>query len=261
MTDETRDLWNTLRRHTSARIALGRAGVSLPSARQLEFQAAHAAARTAVHSELDETALRAELAGLGLDLLSVRSRVADRSEYLRRPDLGRRLSDADAEALDGRAAPADVAIIIADGLSALAVQDNVAPFLRAFLPHLQREGLSLAPTVIAHQARVAIGDDIAQRLGAACVVVLVGERPGLSAADSLGLYLTYGARRGSTDADRNCISNIRTGGLTFPEAAYRAGYLVQEAFRRQLSGVMLKDNSVSAPELEDSAGAERISGE
>ena len=247
-----RNLWKDLRRFTNARIALGRSGVSLPVARQLEFQAAHAAARTAVHSELDMAALEADLAALSLETVTVKSRVSDRSEYLRRPDLGRKLAPEDAERLAALApgtAP-DVAIVIADGLSALAVQQSAPPFLKAFLPHVERAGLTLAPTVVALQGRVAIGDEVAEQLGARCVIMLIGERPGLSAADSLGLYLTWAPGPGSTDADRNCISNIREGGLSFREAAYRAGYLMQEAFERKLSGVMLKDNTVADPALE-----------
>ncbi|MCR8550969.1 ethanolamine ammonia-lyase subunit EutC [Salipiger sp. P9] len=245
------DLWQDLRRFTNARIALGRSGVSLPVARQLEFQAAHAAARTAVHSALDVPALTSDLSELPLDLHTVHSQVGDRSEYLRRPDLGRRLNAADADRLRALAPaePADLAIVIADGLSALAVQQSAPPFLRAFLPYVAQSGLTLAPASIALQGRVAIGDDIAGCLGARCVIVLIGERPGLSAADSLGLYLTWAPSLESTDADRNCISNIREGGLSFADAAYRAGYLLQEAFRRRLSGVMLKDNSVATPEI------------
>ncbi|QDL93466.1 ethanolamine ammonia-lyase subunit EutC [Paroceanicella profunda] len=239
------DLWETLRRHTPARIGLGRSGISLPTARALEFQLAHARARTAVHSPLDTGALGAALTPLLGAPLVVASRAGDRATYLQRPDLGRRLSTAAHDALDGVSEAVDVAIVVADGLSALAVEQNAPPFLEAFLPRLAEGGLRLARPVIATQARVAIGDEIGRLLRARVVVMLIGERPGLSAADSLGLYLTFGPRPGRTDADRNCISNIRPGGLSHAEAAYRAQYLLGQSLLRGLSGVQLKDDTVA----------------
>lgn len=242
---ETRneDPWARLRRHTSARIALGRTGVSLSTARNLEFQVAHAQARTAVHSVLDLDALEAQTG----PLTRVTSRAPDRAAYLQRPDWGRRLDAGSAEALDALAKGADVAIVLADGLSSLATQDQAPRFLHAFLPHL--EGLTVAPLVAATQARVAIGDEIGAILQARLVVVLIGERPGLSAADSLGLYLTFAPALGRNDADRNCISNIRPGGLGPEDAAHRAAWLLRESFKAGLSGVGLKDRTVTVDGL------------
>ena len=249
------DAWAALRRLTSARIALGRAGVSLPTARALEFQAAHATARTAVHEALDADALAAELAGAFPAHVILHSEAPDRATYLRRPDLGRRLDAASRAALTP--AGADVAVVICDGLSARAVSANAAPFLAALLPRLEAEGLSLAPLAIVRQGRVAIGDEIGAALGARLVLLLVGERPGLSAADSLGVYLTHGPRPGRSDAERNSISNIRPGGLGHTEAAYRAHYLVSEALRRGLSGVALKDDTVM-PDAVEGGGSARF---
>jgi ethanolamine ammonia-lyase small subunit len=240
------DLWHRLRRHTSARIALGRTGVSLSTARQLEFQAAHALARTAVHSSLDVEALRSDLDGFFPATLMVQSQAPDRPSYLQRPDLGRCLTPAgQALLLRSGGQGADVAVVICDGLSALAVQQNAAPFLAEFLPRLGSAMLSLAPLVIATEGRVALGDKIAAALTARLVLVLIGERPGLTAADSMGLYLTFAPGPGRTDADRNCISNIRPGGLRYQDAAHRAHYLVQEALRRRITGISLKDETVA----------------
>ncbi len=247
------DLWRGLSRFTPARIAQGRSGVSLPTARALAFQAAHAAARTAVHHPLDAEALAARLADRFPGAHVVRSRAADRAVYLQRPDLGRRLDPA-ARLPRGEAA---VAVVIGDGLSALAVERNAEGFLDAFLPRAARQGWTLAPLVVATQARVALGDEIGAALGARLTLMLIGERPGLSAADSLGLYLTFEPRPGRLDAERNCVSNVRDGGLTWAEAAYRAEFLVSEALRRGLSGVALKDETVAARALPDAAEPRR----
>ncbi len=247
------DAWAALRRLTSARIALGRAGISLPTARALEFQAAHATARTAVHEALDAEALAATLSGAFAGIAILHSEAADRATYLRRPDLGRRLDAASRAALSPAAA--DIAVVICDGLSARAVAANAAPFLAALLPRFAAEGLTLAPLAIVRQGRVAIGDAIGAALGARLVLVLIGERPGLSAADSLGVYLTYEPRPGRNDGERNCVSNIRAGGLGYAEAAYRTHYLVSEALRRNLSGVALKDDTVAPDALEGRANA------
>ena len=239
------DPWSGLRQFTPARIALGRSGVSQTTARHLEFQIAHAQARTAVHSALDLPQLRSDLAPLNLPMIEVASQAPDRATYLQRPDLGRQLSPDSRAALQA-ARPddtADVVIVLADGLSALATQSSAPPFLAALAPLLDTTGTRLAPLVLARQARVALGDQVASALGARMVVMLIGERPGLSAADSLGLYLTWAPRADSTDADRNCISNIRPGGLNFQDAAHRAAYLLREAARLQLSGVGLKDRT------------------
>jgi len=242
----TLDPWTHLAAATPARIALGRAGAGQPTAAVLAFSLDHALARDAVHTALDVEALAARLAGLGLDSLPVSSAAADRAAYLRRPDLGRRLSPAGrarlAEAAAGRAGNApDVAVVVADGLSATAVDANAVPFLAAFLPIAAAAGWRLAPVVVASQARVALGDEVGEILAARATVLLVGERPGLSSPDSLGLYLTYAPRRGLTDADRNCISNVRPAGLSPAVAAGKLAQLLAGAFALGLSGVRLKD--------------------
>jgi ethanolamine ammonia-lyase small subunit len=228
-----------LRRFTTARVALGRAGNALPTAAHLDFVEAHAMARDAVHAVLDLDTLAGELGSLGLPVMVVRSRAPDRHTYLVRPDLGRTLDDAAAARLT-HSEPA-LALVIADGLSATAVQRHAAPFLAEALPRLARIGVAAGPAVIAVQARVALGDAIGARLGAEAVAVLIGERPGLSAPDSLGLYLTWNPRPGRTDAERNCISNIRPAGQPYAAAADTLAWLVDEMRRRRLTGVALKD--------------------
>lgn len=229
-----------LRRLTPARIALGRAGTSLPTAPHLAFQLAHARARKAVHLALDGDALARDLAGFGLPVLQLHSAAADRATYLQRPDLGRQL-DAPSRAMLAGSDACDLALVIGDGLSATAIHANAVPFLRVLLPALP--GWRLGPICIARQARVAIGDDIGAGLGAAMVVVLIGERPGLSSPDSMGIYLTHAPRPGLTDEARNCISNVRAAGLSHAEAAHKLIFLMTEARRRGLSGVALKDEA------------------
>jgi ethanolamine ammonia-lyase small subunit len=230
-----------LRERTPARVALGHAGAGLPTAALLEFQLDHARARDAVHDALDTRELAAQLAPA--QILQVRSRAADRTTYLQRPDLGRRLAPECAAQLSG--GPYDAVFVLADGLSARAVQRHAA----RTIAEIQR-GLSdwrLGPLVIATQARVALGDDIGACLKANIVVVLIGERPGLSAADSLGIYLTWRPRPGRRDHERNCISNIRPPqGLSYAEAAARALWLMRAARRAGHSGVALKDDSAIA---------------
>jgi ethanolamine ammonia-lyase small subunit len=217
-----------LKQFTPARIALGRAGDSLPTAELLRFQLDHARARDAVYEPLDP-------GSIGLPHLLVRSAAPDRTTFLRRPDLGRRLAP-DAELPRG---DYDAAIIVADGLSAPAVHHHAAPLLGALLPLL--EGWTLAPLVVALQARVALGDAIAEALGARMAVVLIGERPGLTSPDSLGIYLTWDPRAGRADAERNCISNVRAEGIAYDLAAGKLHFLMTEARRRKVSGVPLKD--------------------
>src|SRR4051794_3395359 len=207
--------WSELRRFTAARVALGRAGNGLPTAAHLDFQEAHARARDAVHSALDLAALEAAVAPL--PVLRVASQAVDRRSYLLRPDLGRRLREADRAALP--AAPGAFLFVIADGLCASGVQHQAPALLAEAVPLLRGAGLSVAPLVVAEQARVALGDAIGGAMGAAMVAVLIGERPGLTATESMGLYLTLGPRPGRTDAERNCISNIRVGGLSAGAAA------------------------------------------
>jgi ethanolamine ammonia-lyase small subunit len=234
--------WQALRRFTDARIALGRAGVSQPTEAQLAFQLAHARARDAVHAALDVARLAGALeAGLGVACLRLHSAAVDRHAYLQRPDLGRRLHAASRAALT--AGGHDLAIVVADGLSALAIEQNALPFLQALLPRLALDGWSLAPLAIVEQGRVAVGDEVGQVLGAKAVLVLIGERPGLSSPDSMGLYFTWAPRIGLTDESRNCISNVRPAGLSYTDAAARLHYLLVEARRRGLSGVLLKDES------------------
>lgn len=235
--------WAALRRYTAARIGLGRAGASVPTAAHLAFQQAHAEARDAVHTPLDAHALLAGLRALGEAPLQVQSQAADRATYLQRPDLGRRLDDASVARLQGLRSPAaDLAFVLADGLSALALQRQALPLFDALRERLQREGgWSWAPPVVAAQARVALGDEAGALLNARCAVVLIGERPGLSAPDSLGIYFSWAPRVGLVDAQRNCISNVRPEGLPPPAAAAKLHALLREARTRQLSGVELKD--------------------
>jgi len=245
----TSNPWLSLRRFTAARIALGRSGVSQPTAPQLEFQLAHARARDAVHLALDHSALGDALqAATGLPCLALHSAAASRDIYLQRPDLGRRLDEASRQALLERPreeAGYDLAFVIADGLSALAIEQNALPFLKVLMARLAAESWSLAPLSIVRQGRVAVGDEVGELLGARAVVVLVGERPGLSSPDSMGLYLTWAPRTGLTDAARNCISNVRPAGLTYDDAAFKLHYLLSESRQRQLSGVALKDETAT----------------
>lgn len=245
--------WAELRQFTAARIALGRAGVSVPTAPQLAFQLAHARARDAVHRELDSGALAQSLtAQLDMACVAVHSAAPDRATYLRRPDLGRRLDEVSRLAIAPHAASFDIGFVIADGLSALAIEQHAAPFLRAWIDALPPGAMSVAPLVIVRQGRVAVGDEVAQLLGVQLVVVMIGERPGLSSPDSMGLYLTWQPQVGMTDERRNCISNVRPAGLDLAGAARKLHYLVSQARRRGVSGVALKDDSVEhAPALED----------
>jgi len=233
--------WAELRALTAARIALPRAGASLATAPQLDLRLAHARARDAVHATLDEARLVGELAPLGLGVLAVASAAADRTHYLMRPDLGRRLAgDAEARLAAYAGSGHDVAFVIADGLSARAVEMHARPLLAAALPRLQ--GWRIAPLVVVRQGRVAIGDEIARALRADIAVVLIGERPGLSAPDSMGAYLTFKPTAQTTDAERNCISNIRPEGLAYADAAVTLTHLLRTMRARQISGVRLKDD-------------------
>jgi ethanolamine ammonia-lyase small subunit len=239
--------WLELRRLTPARIALGRTGTSIPTGAQLDFQFAHAQARDAVHLPFDHAGLSSQLAERGRDSLLLHSAAVDRHSYLQRPDLGRRLSDESAQALRDYAAAnpggVDLAVVVADGLSALAVHKHTLPFLTRMEEQTHAEGWSLSPVILVEQGRVAVADEVGQLLGAKMVVILIGERPGLSSPDSLGLYFTYNPKVGLTDAYRNCISNVRLEGLSYGMAAHRLLYLMREACRRQLSGVNLKDEA------------------
>jgi ethanolamine ammonia-lyase small subunit len=241
------DIWRALRSTTPARIGLGRTGDALPLSAVLDLQRDHARARDAVHAALDTGRLAAELAPL--EVLTVSSAAPNRSAYLRRPDLGRQLAP---ETVLPAGQGFDVVFVIGDGLSATGVQAGAAALVRACIEQLPE--LTIGPVVIAQQARVALADEIAERLRARVAVMLIGERPGLSVADSLGLYMTFAPRVGRIDAERNCISNIHgAGGLSADQAAQTLGWLLREALRRGLSGVDLKDDQPqlsSSPSLE-----------
>ncbi|HEX3437809.1 MAG TPA: ethanolamine ammonia-lyase subunit EutC [Pseudacidobacterium sp.] len=256
-----RNPWTELRRFTNARLALGRAGDSLPTREVLAFGLAHAQARDAVHASLEIEKLARDLAEFGYESRAVKSAVHDRAEYLRRPDLGRKLSTESRDLLklslkrhgfshanqakkdSSVLAPEgwDVVFIIADGLSAIAPSRHTVPVLRAIAPMLH--DWHIGPIIIATQARVGLGDEIGELLQAEMTVMLIGERPGLSSPDSLGIYLTYMPSIGRTDADRNCISNIHSMGLSYEDAASKLHHMMLAARRAGLSGVMLKDES------------------
>lgn len=245
------DPWGDLRAHTQARLALGRAGAALPTGELLRFGLAHAQARDAVHIPLDVEALAGQLHAMGHATRQVHSAAPDRATYLLRPDLGRRLSDADAQALralgeernDG--GPVDLLLVVADGLSSLAVARQAPPLIGAIRQQAPA-GWTLGPVVIAQQARVALGDEVGALLGTRLVAVLIGERPGLSSPDSLGIYLTWHPQVGRNDAQRNCISNVRPEGLPPAAAAARLWWLCQEARQLGFTGVGLKDRSDAA---------------
>jgi ethanolamine ammonia-lyase small subunit len=244
------DAWEALRRFTPARIALGRAGASLPTRALLEFGLAQARARDAVHEASQQGALLVHLTAEGYSSIGVHSAAADRQQYLRRPDLGRRLDAASRERLLQRAAAErtrprpDVVFVVADGLSPQAAARHALPLLRLLDTLLC--GWNLGPVLVADMARVALGDEIGALLGARQVVMLIGERPGLSAPDSLGIYLTHTPRIGRTDAERNCISNVRPDGLGYADAARRLRYLLAAAQRLGRTGVDLKDESAGS---------------
>jgi ethanolamine ammonia-lyase small subunit len=241
------DPWTALRAHTAARIALGRSGASLPTAELLAFGLAHAQARDAVHLAFDTDAVGAAFRAQGAETLVVDSAAVDRATYLRRPDLGRTLASPSRALLEARAAaPCDVLCVVADGLSARAVHEHAAALHAALRPLLAAASLSIGPVVLARQARVALGDAVGALLGARIVVLLIGERPGLSSPASLGAYLTWAPRPGRSDAERNCVSNIRPEGLQPAQAAAKIAWLVGAAARLGATGVNLKDESGSA---------------
>ncbi len=238
------DAWNMLREFTDARIALGRSGASLPTHEVLRFGLAHAQARDAVHQPFDSETLARQLQALGLQTLEAHSAAADRHIYLNRPDLGRMLSEESRSALTAARVPAhDLLLVVGDGLSSHAVHRQSVGLIKALLPYMETLGISLAPVVLAHQSRVALGDDIGETLNSKAVAILIGERPGLSSPDSLGVYLTWRPERKRLESDRNCISNIRPDGLNYEAAAFKLAWLLEQAFLRRLTGVRLKDES------------------
>lgn len=230
-----------LRRFTPARIGLGRSGSGQLTATSLQFMLDHARARDAVHAALDFEALGQSVGERGWSAVRVRSATGDRTEYLRRPDLGRRLSPAGCSVFEDWMRGNDVAIVAADGLSALAVETNLLPVLDCLWPLLLARRRTIGPLVLVEQGRVAIGNEIGQLLGAKLTVVLIGERPGLSAADSLGVYITWQPRIGVMDSSRNCISNIRPAGLSPEEAAAQIIDVIEQAFAHEMTGVRLND--------------------
>jgi ethanolamine ammonia-lyase small subunit len=258
MSDIIRDPWARLASLTPARIGLGRTGASLSTLEVLAFSLAHAQARDAVHARLDRAAVAAKLAGLGLATIDAESQAVDRQVYLRRPDLGARLSITSRTRLATVAGqPFDLSIVVADGLSATAVNSHSGPLLEAFLPLAARLRLSMAPIVIAEGARVALGDEIGGLLRAKLVVVVIGERPGLSAPDSLGVYITFEPRPGRHNGERNCISNVHGSGLSPQLTAAKLCWLVEAALNRHVTGVDLKDESGPALESRAELGLER----
>ena len=240
------DPWSALRAHTAARIALGRSGGSLPTRAQLDFRLAHARARDAVLAEFDSQGLGARLRAAGESVIVVESAAHDRAEFLLRPELGRCLADNSRALLTAHATTApscDLAIIISDGLSTLAANTQAEPLLVALQKLLRADDWTLAPVIVARHARVALQDEIGEILRAQLSLMLLGERPGLGSADSLGAYFTHAPAPGRTDADRNCISNIRPGGLSPEDAARKLHALLTQARRLGISGVALKDET------------------
>lgn len=237
----------SLRRFTPARIGLGRAGSGQLTATSLQFMLDHARARDAVHAALDFETLGPSLRERGWSVVRVRSAAGDRTEYLRRPDLGRRLSPTGNPLFEEGMRGRDVAIVAADGLSALAIETNLLPVLDCLRPLLLARHRTIGPLVLVEQGRVAIGDEIGYLLGAKLTVVLIGERPGLSAADSLGAYITWQPRIGAMDSNRNCISNIRPAGLSPEAAAAQMIDVIDQAFAHEMTGVRLNDVRALAP--------------
>jgi ethanolamine ammonia-lyase small subunit len=238
------DPWINLRQFTEARIGLGRSGSGMPTTEVLKFSMAHAQARDAVKTPIDWSGVEKDLQALGLETLHIASAAPDRDTYLRRPDLGRRLGPESRQALaEVSPSSCDLAIIIGDGLSSTAVTANAVSTVAALLPLARQSEWRLGPVLLATQARVALSDEAGEFLKARAAVMLIGERPGLSSPDSLGAYLTWEPRVGRKDGERNCISNIRNGGVSADEAAFKIAWLLREAFRRRLTGVSLKDES------------------
>jgi ethanolamine ammonia-lyase small subunit len=237
------DEWDALKAYTDARIALGKTGVSIPLRESLRFRLAHAHAKDAVYSRLNIASLEDDLAPTGLPICAVHSQAENRDTYLQRPDLGRLLDEPSAKRLQGlNSTPADISLIVADGLSATAIHKNAGLVVNLLVEQVRRAGYSLAPVVLVEQGRVAITDAIGALLQPRLAILLVGERPGLSSFDSMGAYITYAPQPGLTDERRNCLSNIREQGLTPIMAVNKLMYIIETAFRLKLTGVELKDN-------------------
>ncbi len=240
--------WQSLKQYTQASVALGRCGCSIPTRELLSFKLAHAKAIDAVRSPLDYGKVASHIRqATGLETLHVSSAAEDRQQYLQRPDLGRTLSFDSAHQLSRISGngPYDIALVVADGLSSKAIENNIIPMLTDFVPQLKAKGFSMAPVTVVEQGRVAIADQIGEILNALMSIIFIGERPGLKSPDGLGIYLTYNPRSGTTDERRNCISNVRKNGLAYQVACSKLLYLIEESFRRKLSGVELKDEQTS----------------
>ncbi len=240
----TEDPWQSLKKYTQARIAIGRCGNSIPTSELLEFKLAHAKAIDAVHLPFSKETIAQEIENrFGIEVLRLQSAVKDRSEYLRRPDLGRILSEESVLSIKNitKSAQSDISLVIADGLSSTAIEKNILPMLTILLPMLKKPNYTLSPISIVGQGRVAIADSIAELMQARLTIIFIGERPGLKSPDSMGIYLTYNPQKGTTDERRNCISNVRPNGLSYTVACSKLLYLIDESFRRKLSGVELKD--------------------
>jgi ethanolamine ammonia-lyase small subunit len=238
-----KDQWRLLKAFTDARIALGRTGVSMPINESLSFKMAHAHARDAVHEKMDSHLLIEQLRTLNHPIIQLHSQATDRSQYLLRPDLGRKLDDVSIQKIkeEINQEKFDISIVISDGLSAMALHKNISLFMQALFPLLQQLSFSLSPFFLVEQGRVAISDEIGELCKSKLSIILLGERPGLSSPDSLGIYFTYNPKVGNTDAMRNCISNIREKGLSYQDAAKKLIFLIKEAMRIKTSGVALKD--------------------
>jgi ethanolamine ammonia-lyase small subunit len=232
-----------LRALTPARVGLGRSGAGLPTRALLDFTLDHARARDAVHAVFDSAGLIRSLSEFGITPIEVASRAESRRDYLRRPDLGRMLASESRQRLDSKRDGAELVIVIGDGLSPTAVHHHAVELLRHLLPRLAQDGIVTNHVVVASGARVALGDEIGEALAARMVAMLIGERPGLSAPDSLGAYLTFDPRAGRSDAERNCVSNIHRAGLSTAEAAFKISWLIRTGLMRQVTGVALKDES------------------
>lgn len=238
------DCWAALKQFTDARIALGRTGCSVLTNDYLDFRLAHARARDSIKMPFDSRKVAEQLHKLGLQTLEVDSSAGNRSTFITRPDLGRRLSPESRARLNAMHYPGcDVLLVIGDGLSSKAVHRQAVPLVAHLLPYLKALKLSLGPIVLAHQSRVALGDDIAEIMHAGLVAILIGERPGLSSPDSLSVYMTYKPFFGRLESERNCISNIRPEGLNYGPAAFKLAWLINAAYERRKSGTELKDES------------------
>lgn len=238
------DCWEKLKSYTDARIALGRTGCSILTNDYLAFSLAHAKARDSIKMPFDRDRIGKELRAMGLETINVESSAVNREIYLCRPDFGRRLSERSKLSLDElNYQGADVLLVIGDGLSSKAVHKQAVPFIRQFLPYMEELGMTVGPVVLAKESRVALGDDIAERMHCGLVATLIGERPGLSSPDSLGVYMTYKPYCGRMESERNCISNIRPEGLSYGKAAFKLAWLIENAYNMKKSGTALKDQS------------------